>query len=110
MNADASQAALPLPWFVGLCAAAGLVVVVVLLVESWQAMRRADDQLDVYASDDDEPIPYTPVEPPHSCPECDLARVIARQRLRAWFAARARVEWTEQDDREFADYARNGGA
>lgn len=105
MNADASQGALPWPWFVGIYGAVVAVCAVVWLVDAWQRMHRADT-LDVSAAG--EPTPVEPVEP-HSCPECDRAREIAQSRLRAWFAERARVEWTDADDEQLHEYARSHG-
>jgi len=74
--------------------------------------------LDVY--DTDEPVPLLPVDDGDRCthPDCEKARELHRQRIRrqlslarvhAFTATRGRAHWSQKDDAEFAEYARNGG-
>lgn len=111
MTAEASPVGPPLGVYllIGL-AVYGVCALVWLFADGGQRIERARAELPT----DDEP------EERCTHPGCEQARELHRLRIRrqlavvrarGFVAARARVEWTDRDDAQFADYARSiGGA
>lgn len=108
MTADASQAALPLGWF--LLLSAPVFVVCGLLWLFADGAERIDEALAQLADDDDEPVPYLPTGgcEPCCCGGCEQAKELARARIRARLADLARFDWTPEVEAELARIADGG--
>lgn len=94
MTADASQAALPLGWF--LLLAASVFVVCGLLWLFADGAERIDAAL-AQLDDDDEPVPYLPTD---VCTDpdcgCEQAREVARGHLRLFRAMQEQAAWEDR--------------
>lgn len=103
MTADASQLPVPLGWYLGIC---GFVFLTCTVVWLCGGAEKADRALADLPTDDEQAVAepnWMLTADSCACPHC--------QRLGwAWIAGRSVKRWTDRDDAEFAEYARNGGA
>lgn len=110
-NADATQGALPLGWFFGMVAAAGLILAVKITHDAIRESREArartradrwDERLDVYGEPELSATQPVVTSDSCRCPDCVGYG-------RALVAGVAPVRWTARDDRRVARYARRAG-